>query len=120
MQRGRKPTLTVVPTELTGARPRLTAPSILTKLERDLFADVAAINPHLRPADVPLLAAYAQALHMTYKLARQSDTAAWERSARVAMALARSLRITTQSQVHPETAGRKRQTQQPSFYETME
>jgi hypothetical protein len=119
-QRGRKPTLTVVPLDLTGARPRLTAPSILTKGERALFAEVAAINPHLRPADVPLLAAYAQALTKVYKLARQSDAAAWERTARMALALARSLRITSQSQVHPETAGRKRQIQQPSFYETME
>jgi hypothetical protein len=121
--RGRKPSLTVVPIELTGARLRLTAPLILTKGERALFAEAAAINPHLRPADAPLLALYAQALAKTYRLARQSDTAAvasWEKSARTTMALARSLRITAQAQVHPETAGRRRQIQQPSFYETME
>jgi hypothetical protein len=120
MQRGRRPTLTVVPIELTGARPRLTAPALLTKPEAALFAEVAAANPHLRPADGALLAAYAQALVKTYKLARQSDTAAWERTARVALALATKLRITAQAQVHPETAGRRRQIQQPSFYETME
>jgi hypothetical protein len=124
-QRGRKPkpSLTVVPLDVTIVRPRLTAPSILTKGERALFAEAAAINLHLRPADTPLLALYVQALAKTYRLARQSDAAAvaaWEKSARTTMALARSLRITTQSQVHPEFAGRKRQIQQPSFYETME
>jgi hypothetical protein len=120
MQRGRKPSLTVVANQLIGARPRLIAPAILTKPEAALFAETAAANPHLRPADGALLAAYAQALVKTYKLARQSDTAAWERTARVALTLATKLRITTQSQVHPETAGRKRQPLPPSYYETME
>jgi hypothetical protein len=121
MQRGRKPTLTVVPIELTGARPRLTAPSLLTKGEREIFAEAAAMNPHLRPADSALLAAYAQALAKSYSLAQQSDAiASWEKTTRVVIALARSLRITSKSQVHPEAAGRKRQSLPPSYYETME
>jgi hypothetical protein len=77
----------VVPLDAITTRPKLTAPKLLTKLEQNLFNDTAALNPHLRPADTALLAAYAQAMVKTYRLARQSDAVAvvsWEKSARVA------------------------------------
>jgi hypothetical protein len=118
LQRGRKSSLNVVTLDVTSTRSRLTAPSLLTKAEAKFFVEVAAVNPHLRPADAPLLAAFAQAMVKTYRLARQSDISAWEKSARVAMALATKLRITAQSQVHPEAAGRKRPHTLPSYYET--
>jgi hypothetical protein len=117
-QRGRKSSLNVVTLDVSTTRSRLTAPSVLTKAEAKFFVEAAAANPHLRPADAPLLAAYAQAMVKTYRMARQSDTASWEKSARVAMALATKLRITAQAQVHPESAGRKRPHSPPSYYET--
>jgi uncharacterized protein len=120
IQRGRKSSLNVVALNPTATRPRLTAPSMLTKAEAKLFVETVAANRHLRAADTAMLAAYAQAMIKTFRLARQSDTASWEKSARVAMALATKLRITAQSQVHPESAGRKRQMMPPSYYETME
>lgn len=86
------------------------------------YQQLQAVNPHLRLADVALLAAYAQAMTKTYRLARQSDPASvssWEKSARMAMSLATKLRVTAQSQVHPETAGRKRQQLPPSYYDVM-
>ena len=114
--------LNVVPLGVPASRPKLSPPSLLTKGERSLFAETTSTNPHLRAADAPLLAAYVQALSKTFRLARRSDpasVAAWEKSARVSISLATKLRITAQSQVHPESAGRQRKNfSPPSFYET--
>jgi hypothetical protein len=82
LQRGRKSSLNVIALDATTTRPKLTAPKLLTKAEAQLFKETAAVNPHLRLADKALLAAYAQAMVKTYRLARQSDTSAWEKSAR--------------------------------------
>ena len=120
LQRGRKSAANVVAVDAIASRPRLTAPKLLTKAEAALFNQTAAVNPHLRPADTALLAAYAQAMAKGYRLARQSDPAAvasWEKVMRVAMALATKLRITAQAQVHPESAGRKRPMVMPSYYD---
>ena len=60
--------LNVVPLGVTPSRPKLNAPALLTKTERALFAETVAHNPHLRTADGPLLAAYAQSLAKTYRM----------------------------------------------------
>lgn len=124
LQRGRKSTLNLVALDATSPRSRLTAPAILTKAEAKLFNETAISNPHLRPADTQLLAAYAQALAKGYRLARLSDAAAvasWEKVMRVTLSIATKLRLTSQAQVRPEYAGRKRQSMQlPSYYSTAE
>lgn len=90
-------------------RPRLTPPSLLNKAERAIFLETVRDNPHLRTSNVPILAAYAQTLANTYRLARLSDAASvksWEQTTGVMMALATKLRITSQSQIRAVTAGR--------------
>lgn len=108
-QRGRKSHFNAVSLDVTTARPRLIAPANLTKTEAALFAELAATNPHLKAGDKPLLAIYAQGLIKVQKLARQADTAAWEKAVRACLSMATKLRITPQSTAHPESAGRKRQ-----------
>src|SRR5437660_10801258 len=107
-QRGRRSAanFSVVQPTTTSPRPRLTAPSMLSNGQRTLFADLAAANPHLTITDVPMLAAYCQAISKTLKLGRGKDIAAWEKVTRVAMALGRSLRLTASSATHPDTLSR--------------
>jgi hypothetical protein len=109
MQRGRKSSAsTIIPLDVTGARPKLSPPSILSTVERTLFTELANGNQHLTAPDAALLAGYVQALNKMQRLAKKSDIAAWEKATRVALALGRSLRLTPQSTVRPETVGRHR------------
>jgi len=107
IQRGRKSsTSNVVPLQPT--RSRLTPPSILTAAERAIFIETAIQHSHLKPGDAMVLAAFAQASVRSFKLAKKEDTAAWEKSVRAMLALARSLRLTPISSARPEALGRSR------------
>jgi hypothetical protein len=109
MQRSRKSfASTIVPLDVTGSRPKLSPPSILSTVEQTLFTELANGNPHLAAPDAALLAGYVQALNRMHCLAKKTDIISWEKAARVAMALGRSLRLTPQSTVRPETVGRQR------------
>lgn len=55
-----------------------------------------------------VLAAFAQASVRSFRLAKKEDTAAWEKSVRAMLALARSLRLTPISSARPEALGRSR------------
>lgn len=119
-KRGRK-TLgaNVVAFDASRTRPRLTPPSILTKAERALFAEVVANNAHLRAGDVPMLGAYVQALTRTYRLSKRNDAASsksWQEAARVSLAMARSLRLTAINQTHRDTVGRQNANATPMSY----
>jgi hypothetical protein len=92
----------------------LTAPAFLKTDEKTLFIELAALNAHLTASDTPMLAAYVQAITKTHRLAWQKDVAAWERCARVAMAMARSLRLTAISGTHPERLSRQRRDARPN------
>ena len=86
---------------------RLRPPSSLTKVEQSIFSELAANAPHLRAADVMLLASLAQATNLSRRTARDpSKAAVWERATRMQMALSRSLRLTPQSRVDARAAGR--------------
>ena len=85
-----------------------------------MFADLAAHNRHLTATDAPLLAGYVQAVGKMHRLAKKSDVAEWERAARVALALGRSLRLTPQSTTDPQSIGRRRKdAPQVSYYDRM-
>jgi hypothetical protein len=91
--------------------PKLTPPAILSKPERLLFIEIVSRQPHLVPADAPMVAAYTQALAKAFKLGRATDTAsvaAWEKATRVALALARSLRLLPINSIDPQSLGRRR------------
>ncbi len=103
-----------IPLPSTGSRSRLTAPEFLKTDERALFNELATLNAHLTPSDTAMLAAYCQAIGKTHRLARQKDIAPWEKCARVAMAMARSLRLTAISGTHPERLSRQRRDARPS------
>jgi hypothetical protein len=45
---------------------------------------------------------------MMHELAKGRDVAAWERAARISMALGTKLRLTPQSTIDPHTAGRRK------------
>ena len=76
-----------------------------------MFTEWAAANPHLTASDAPMLAAFAQAASKTHKAGRQKDISAFERAARLMMALGRTLRLTPQATTHPLTVGRRRNDQ---------
>lgn len=109
MKRGRRSTasLNVIPININRARV-IKPPVALTNAERDIFDDTARINTHLTAADATLLAAYAQAVCKSFRLVKRDDVSDWEKSNRIMLALARSLRLTQQAQTHPERAGRAR------------
>lgn len=119
MQRGRKSAANVVSLAPTAMRSKLTVPSVLTSTERKLYVELVTHNPHLTPTDVPLLTGYVQALALMQKLVKRADIAGWERAGRMALALARSLRLTQRS-VDAKTVARSKQQLPPSYYETME
>jgi hypothetical protein len=115
MQPGRKSAAaTVVKLAATGTASRLTPPSFLATGERLLFAEIASANPHLTVTDASVLAIYVQATAKTAKLGKKSDVSAWEKAARLTMALARSLRLTPQSSIEPRTVGKHRRDVRPS------
>jgi hypothetical protein len=115
-KRGKRSTASNVVGLVAPARPRLSPPSLLTKPEQKLFGEVVLANSHLKSGDVPMLAAYVQALAKTYRLARKTDSAshkAWQESGRLALAMARSLRLTAINSTHPEKLARQRSNAAP-------
>jgi hypothetical protein len=104
--------LTVVPLDVQPLR--ISPPAELTKAQRAIFASIAANNAHLRPADSVMLGLFVQAVTKSQSLAKKSDAASiasWEKTSRVAAMWATKLRLTVQSQVLPDAAGRKRDAQ---------
>jgi hypothetical protein len=85
----------------------------LSKDERTIFDFIAKSNHHLKPIDTPLLMLYACAI--VRSMARGDD---FEKVARTAMVIARSLRLTPQSHTQGMTAARRRAMDgQVSYYE---
>ena len=120
MQRGRKSSsANIIALHPTPTRSRLTAPSSLAANERAVFVETVAQHPHLKPGDTAMIAAFAQAAVKTFKLAKQHDVQAWERSARVMISFATKLRLTPQSHTRAETLGRKRDQPTSSYYDRM-
>jgi hypothetical protein len=118
VQRGRKSAAAnVVTLTATSTGSRLTAPPILRDDERSLFTKLAALNKHLTATDAPMLACYVQAISKTQRLARTKDVSAWERAARVAMAMSRQLRMTASSATHPDKLSRARRDANPTLVE---
>jgi hypothetical protein len=98
--------LSIVPPDATSARPRLSPPASLSNSERLEFIALADENRHLRRTDVVMLAAYVVGWTKVQKLARSKDVAPWERAVKTMLALARSMRLTQQSQRDPKVVGR--------------
>lgn len=85
---------------VSSTRPRIAAPSSLNAAERAVFSETVEGNGHLKVGDTLMIAAYAQTLVKVNKLARKTDTAsvgAWEKCARVMLAMATKLRVTQQA-----------------------
>ena len=61
-----------------------------------------------------MLAAYCQAIIKTHRLAQGDDVGSWEKAGRLAMALARTLRLTPISGTSAEKLGRQRRDAQPN------
>jgi phage terminase small subunit len=110
LQRGRKSAAAnLVTPDLTGTRSRLTAPEYLSTEEEALFDEIVAVSDrqHLVLTDVPLLVCYVQSYIKARALVSDPDKIReWEKTVRTMTMLARSLRLTPQSRVHPEKAGR--------------
>jgi hypothetical protein len=121
MQPGRKSSAAnIVPLPATSPRTVLTPVGLpLTKEERLYFDHVARSHHHLKPIDVPVLMLFAASIVRAMKARRQDDET-FEKEARAALALARSLRLTPQSTTEPKTAARRRaEAGSTSYYEVM-
>jgi hypothetical protein len=86
-------------------QPAPTPPEILSPEERALFNQLRAANPHITESDVPMLAAYVQAISMTHRLGRGDDVLNWERAARAMMALGTKLKLTPQADRRVDRTG---------------
>jgi hypothetical protein len=123
MPRRSAASFTVVPFKATPAKAKLSPTVPLNKTEKALFASTVASHAHLRPADAACLTAFAQAMCNVYALAKKKDAASiasFEKVSRIAAMWATKLRITTQSQVLPDMAGRKRDATPTSYYSRMD
>jgi hypothetical protein len=98
--------LTVVRPDTTVTQPRLTPPSSLTASERLEFAAIVSENQHLRRTDAMMLGLFVVTAAKAQKLARGKDVAAAEKAIKLSIALARSMRLTSQSVYDPKTIGR--------------
>jgi hypothetical protein len=121
MQPGRKSSAANV-VALTSTSSRLVLSPVglpLTKDELAYFNFIVRNNTHLKPIDVPNVMLYACAIVRALKLRNKAD-AGFEKEARTALALARSLRLTPQSTMQGVTAARRRAEAAPvSYYEVM-
>jgi hypothetical protein len=117
-QRGRKSaaSLNVVPLGNV-TRQRIVPIVPLSKPARKIFDSVVSNNPHLRAPDAEMLTVYAQSVHMSMLLAKKTDkesVASWSKVTGKMVTLATKLRLTVQSQQHPEKVGRMRLNQHAS------
>ena len=122
MPRRSAASFSVVPFK-TPAKAKISPTAPLNKSEKALFASSVAAHAHLRPADAACLTAFVQAMCNVYTLAKKKDAASiasFEKVSRIAAMWATKLRITTQSQVLPDMAGRKRNQSSGSYYDTMD
>jgi hypothetical protein len=72
-------------------------PDVLTPVEKALFHQLRAANPHLTDTDTPLLVCYCQAVTQCHKLGKKGRVLDWERAVRVLMALGTKLKLTPQA-----------------------
>jgi hypothetical protein len=115
--------LNVVQLDASKSRPKITPIGSLTRNERRVFDHTVRENGHLKRADIPMLELFAIACCRTAAakhIKGVKGTQAWEREARTALALGRSLRVTPQSTTEPKTAARRRAEQAASYYDRME
>ena len=116
MQPGRRSAASnVLPLNASQPRPKLTPIGPLTKGERRVFDHTARENAHLKRADIPMLELYATA-YCRAVANKRKGAQAWEREARVMMALGTKLRLTPQATTEPRTAARRR-AEQASYYD---
>jgi hypothetical protein len=92
----------------TRPRPRLSSPQPLTKSQQLVFDLVVAKNRHLLPTDAPMVARFAIATDMVFRLAKTKDIAGWERACRVQAMYSTKLRISPQATTDPQSIGRRR------------
>jgi hypothetical protein len=86
----------------------------LTTLQQTTFRAVLADNPHLGPADMPLLTLYVLTVSKAARLAKgKGDALSFERLTRLAVTLATKMRITAQSNIDPQTLGRRKKDARP-------
>ena len=122
MPRRSQASLIVVPFK-PGAKAKVSPTAPLNKNEKALFASTISTHAHLRAADAACLTAFVQAMCKAYALAKKTDAqsvASFEKVSRIAAMWATKLRITTQSQVLPDMAGRKRDATPTSYYSRMD
>jgi hypothetical protein len=85
--------LSVVPLDV--ARTALRPPPSLTKVEAEVFIELASHATHLKPADAPLLASLAQSIILSRRLARDpARISEWEKTIRAQAMLSTKLRLT--------------------------
>jgi hypothetical protein len=115
MKPGRKTRFaTIHPIGATDTRVALSPVVRLAQLERSIYNVTVTRNPHLKPADVVMLTAFAKAAARVLKPGRLDTAADIEKSTRIMALLARSLRLTPQSTTDPKTAARSRRDAQPN------
>ena len=85
-----------------------------------MFDHTARENPHLKPADIPMLELYSMAYCRAVAANKSKDPQAWEREARVMMTLGTKLRVTVQATTQPKTVARRRNEATRSYYDVME
>lgn len=109
MPRRSAASLSVVPLDVVHIE-RLQPPRGLAKRECEVFIEMSKHAGHLRPADAALLAALAQAIILSRRLARDpAKVAEWEKAVRTQAMLSTKLRMTPQSRVDARGAGRQQQ-----------
>jgi hypothetical protein len=100
-----------------GRSPPLQPPRYLNKVEKQVFAELAATR-HFVPTDSGLLASLAQATVMARGAARDpANSAAWERAVKVQAMLSTKLRLTPQARTDPKTVGRRQDRWFPAPWE---
>ena len=115
MKPGRKTrSATIHPIGATDTRMALSPVVHLTQLERSIFTVTVTRNPHLKPADVVMLTAFAKAAARVLKPGRFDNVADIDKSTRVMVLLGRSLRLTPQSLTDPKTVARARRDALPN------
>src|SRR3974390_3224980 len=108
-QRGRKTELKLPLTAIVGEKPRLQPPAYLTKRQATEFTEIvdAAAANHFAKSDVPIVASLARVNLLLRGLSKGGkDFATYEKTIRLQVLLARSLRLTVQSRADRKTIGR--------------
>ncbi len=96
--------------------PRLKAPESLSTPERSIFEQIvkSVEARHFQASDLPVLVSFVQVTAACLAQAKRAaqdpskdSIAGWDKLLRTQLALARSLRLTTQARIDPLTIGRR-------------